>query len=77
MAQRIQSKPGGNQSAGPKMRSVTLQLSEETTDMIAELAGALGVSQQDVIERAVNILAGEMSKMAMVMPAWMTEDEDE
>jgi len=76
MAQRTQS-ARGNRVPAQKSRAVTLQLSEDTADMIAELAGALGVTQQDVVERAVNILAGEMSKMAMVMPAWMTEDDEE
>jgi hypothetical protein len=76
MARRIQPGSLGRQAQGPKKRTITFNLEDDTADIIAELAGALGISQAEVVDRAVSILASEMTKMAMIMPAWMEDDAD-
>jgi hypothetical protein len=77
MARRPNPASRGVPPQPPKKRAVSFSIDGDTAEIIEELSGALGVTQTEVIERAIAILAAEMSKMAMIMPAWMDDDEDD
>jgi len=65
------------QPPAPKMRILNVQLTSDTAELLDDIAATLGISPQEAVERGLAILMAEITKQALIMPAWIDGDDDE